>query len=275
MSMTLHLQTVPARNGILWIRHAWRVFKRRPFALMGLFAIFMVVASLLAFLGEIGSLLMLAALPLLSLAFMLATHLVLQDKTPTWSVFAAPLQLTAERRRTQLVLGSSYALLTLLAFVVANWLDGGAFMQFLKLLGTSPVDEKALAAQMAEPSLFWGSVLRLGLAALLSVPYWHAPALVHWGGQGALQALFSSTLGVWRNRNAFALNALAWGGLAILLSVVPAVLLSGLGLAPLLPLLAMPLGLLLSALFYTSLYFTFVDCFMFGAPRDLLDESKR
>ena len=27
---------------------------------------------------------------------------------------------------------------------------------------------------------------------------------------------------------------------------------------------------LLSTVFYASLYFTFVDCFMFGAPNDLL-----
>ena len=27
------------------------------------------------------------------------------------------------------------------------------------------------------------------MGALLSVPFWHAPALVHWGGQGLTQAL--------------------------------------------------------------------------------------
>jgi hypothetical protein len=37
----------------------------------------------------------------------------------------------------------------------------------------------------------------------------------------------------------------------------------------LLPMLAPPLGLFLSSVFYASLYFTFVDCFMFGAPSEL------
>ena len=30
-----------------------------------------------------------------------------------------------------------------------------------------------------------------------------------------------------------------------------------------------PLGMALTTAFYCSLYFTFIDCFMFGAPRDL------
>jgi len=36
---------------------------------------------------------------------------------------------------------------------------------------------------------------------------------------------------------------------------------------------AMPVGLLLSTVFYASLYFSFIDCFLFGAPKDVLDEK--
>jgi len=35
----------------------------------------------------------------------------------------------------------------------------------------------------------------------------------------------------------------------------------------------MTTGLILSTVFYASLYFSFVDCFMFGAPQDLLDNK--
>ena len=38
-------------------------------------------------------------------------------------------------------------------------------------------------------------------------------------------------------------------------------------------LLVLMLGLVLSTAFYVSLYFSFVDCFMFGAPRDLLSKT--
>ena len=57
-----------------------------------------------------------------------------------------------------------------------------------------------------------GPGTRFGLAACLSVPFWHAPALVYWQGQGVGQALFSSTLAVWRCKGAFLMYSLAWVG---------------------------------------------------------------
>ena len=91
---------------------------------------------------------------------------------------------------------------------------------------------------------------------------------------GLMQALFSSTLGVWQNRSAFAYNALLWASLVLGLSLTVSTLAALSGLGSLLPLIAMPLGLLLSTVFYSSLYFTFIDCFMFVAPKDSPDESE-
>lgn len=272
--MILHLQTVPARNGVLWVRHGLKVFQRKPLALTGLFGMFMFLGFALMLIPALGPLLLLAMLPLVSLGFMLATHQVLQAQTPNAAVFLAPLQLTPERRNTQLVLGVSYALATVAIMFFSDWLDGGSFAALQDLLGKGDVDEKTLEAALAEPRLFWGSLTRLSLATLLSIPFWHAPALVHWGGQGALQALFSSTLGVWRNKTAFALSALCWGGLALALSSLLTLVFSLLGLGKLVPMMILPAGLMLSTVFYSSLYFTFVDCFMFGAPRDLLSEKR-
>lgn len=271
--MMLHLQSVPARNGALWVRHGLKVLQRRPLALMGLMAAFLLCSGLVVALPFVGPFLMLAALPLVSLAFMLATHQVLQNQTPTLAIFAQPLQLTPQRRNTQLMLGSAYALCTVLIMMLSNWLDGGSFAAMQELLSQQEVDEKALEAALANPKLLTGMLSRFGLAALLSIPFWHAPALVHWGGQGAAQALFSSTLGVWRNKGAFALSALIWATLLMVASSALSLLVAVLGLGRLMPLLAMPLFLAISAAFYGSLYFTFIDCFMFGAPRDLLSKT--
>jgi len=270
--MLLHLQTVPARNGMLWVRHGFKVFQRKPLALSGLFAVFLFIAFALLLVPGVGVILLLMSLPLLSLGFMLATHQVLQNQTPTAAVFLAPLKLTPQRRNTQLLLCAIYALATLLISLLSEWVDGGSFEVFQRLLTEGGKPEQVTAAA-ADPRLFWGTVTRLGLAALLSVPFWHAPALVHWGGQGVMQALFSSTLGVWRNKGAFVLNAMIWGGLVMALGLLGSLLALALGMAELLPLVAMSIGLLLSTIFYASLYFTFVDCFMFGAPRDLLQKS--
>lgn len=270
MNMQLHLQQVPARNGRLWIRHGFKVFQRAPLALASLFGLFLFVGFVAMLLPGIGLLLTLASLPLLSLGFMLATHLVLQKKTPTASVFIAPLQLTPERRRSQLALCFSYALAMLLIGLLADWVDGGSTLALQKLIADK-ADTEAIALAATDPRLLWGLLTRLGLVTLLSVPYWHAPALVHWGGQGVAQALFSSSLALWRNRAAFVLNALLWGALLFAVAGVVSLVFGLLGLTQFAPMVLMATGLMLSTVFYASLYFSFVDCFMFGAPRNLLD----
>ena len=269
MNMQLHLQQVPARNGRLWIRHGFKVFQRQPLALSALFGLFLFAGFVLILLPGIGLLLTMALLPLLSLGFMLATHLVLQKKQPTVGVFLAPFKLTAARRRDQVILCLSYAFAVLLIGMLADWADGGSAQELQKLMAEN-ADADAVARAATDPRLFWGVCLRLGLAALLSVPYWHAPALVHWGGQSVAQALFSSTLALWHNKAAFSWNAVLWG--AMLMGMAGAVSLAFglLGLSQFAPLVLMTLGLVLSTVFYASTYFSFVDCFMFGAPADLL-----
>ncbi|MFG6416386.1 BPSS1780 family membrane protein [Roseateles sp. DC23W] len=274
MTMQLHLQDVPARNGRLWVRHGFKVFQRQPLALAGLFGLYLFASFVAMLIPGIGSLLMVASLPLLSLGFMLATHLVLQQKTPTASVFIAPLKLTPERRRSQLMLCFGYAGALLVVSLLADWVDGGAMGAMLRQIGEQ-ADAEAMAQAFADPRLFWGMVTRLGLVGLLSVPYWHAPALVHWGGQGVAQALFSSTLALWRNRAAFALNMLVWGALMLAITSAVSLVFGLLGVAGLAPIALMTTILILSTVFYASLYFSFVDCFMFGAPQDVLSEPPK
>lgn len=272
LNMQLHLQDVPARNGRLWIRHGFKVFQRQPLALSGLFGLFLFAGFVAMLIPGAGLLLTMAALPLLSLGFMLATHLVLQKKTPTAGVFIAPLKLTAGRRRSQLLLCLGYAGAMLLIGLAADWIDGGSTRDLQKLVADN-ADADAIANAATDPRLFWGLAARMGLMGLLSVPYWHAPALVHWGGQGVAQALFSSTLALWRNKAAFAVNMLLWAALLMGVASVVSLVFALLGLAQAAPVALMALGLMLSTVFYASLYFSFVDCFMFGAPQDVLDEK--
>jgi len=269
-TMQLHLQDVPARNGRLRIRHGFKVFQRQPLALAGLFGLFLFAGFVAMMIPGIGLLLTMASLPLLSLGFMLATHLVLQKKTPTAGVFVAPLKLTPERRRNQLLLCLGYAGAMLVVGLLADWIDGGSTRDLQKLVAEN-ADNEAIANAATDPRLFWGLATRMGLMGLLSVPYWHAPALVHWGGQGVAQALFSSTLALWRNKAAFALNMLLWGALLMGVASAVSLLFALIGLAQFAPIVLMATGLMLSTVFYASLYFSFVDCFMFGAPQDVLD----
>ena len=87
----------------------------------------------------------------------------------------------------------------------ARGADGGA--------APTPTDARRSAArELADPRLQLGLLLRIGLAGLLSVPFWHAPALVYWGAQGWAKSLFFSTVAIWRNKGAFAVYGLGWIG---------------------------------------------------------------
>ncbi|MCE4553218.1 BPSS1780 family membrane protein [Pelomonas cellulosilytica] len=273
MTMQLHLQQVPATNGRLWIRHGLRVFRREPLAFLGLMGLAAVGSLLLSVLPFIGPVLGLMALPVCSLGFMLATHQVLQKQRPTVAVFLAPLRLTAERRNRQLMLSASFALVALAVLLGANAIDGDATRIVMELMAKDGAPED-IARAASDPRILFGALLRFGGLALLSVPYWHAPALIHWGGQGVAQALFSSTLALWRNKGAFALNGVLWMAVFLALSGTLALLVSLLGVPQVLPFVMLTTGMFAWAVFYASLYFTFVDCFMFGAPQSLLEDQR-
>jgi hypothetical protein len=93
--------------------------------------------------------------------------------------------------------------------------------------------------------------------AIVSIPFWFAPVLVFWGAQGPAQAMFSSVLALWRARAAFFLYFLGGMGVVMIVSMLAGFVLAlfGPGVAGL---LAIPLGLMLPAIFYVSLYFSFV-----------------
>jgi hypothetical protein len=111
--------------------------------------------------------------------------------------------------------------------------------------------------------------LRAGLAALLSIPFWHIPALVYWGGQGAMQALFSSTVACWRKRGALLPCAIGWTGVIAAFSVVVGLLFGLLGARQRVGVVALPAGLMFTCVFCASLYFTFADTFgESGATRE-------
>ena len=119
-------------------------------------------------------------------------------------------------------------------------------------------------------TIYFGFILIIAfnkawLGTLLSVVFWHAPALVHWGGQGVAQALFSSTVAVWRSKGAFFVYGLTWLAIVMVFGASVALVFGLLGARAVGSFLALPAGLLFSTVFYVSLIFTFHDSFG-GAP---------
>jgi hypothetical protein len=276
----MKLRLVPAARGALWVRQGFAVFFKHPLGFAGLFATFLFALFLSMLLPWIGPLLLLAILPLISLGFMIGTRTALAGRFPLPRVFFEPLRRGRARQVALLQLGVLYALATALIIWFSDVVDAGALDRLMQTLSNSKTTPEAMQQALADPRLQTGLVLRFGLAGLLSVPFWHAPALVHWGAQSAPKSLFFSLMACWRNRGAFAVYALTWTAAILLFAVGANLLFALLGQVQIMAVAAMPASLIISTVFYASLYFTFADCFEMNAadselPSPLNEETTR
>ena len=257
----MKFQSVPASRGAQWVRQGFAIFFKQPLGFAGLFAAFLFVLFVSMLLPLVGSLVLLAVLPLASLGFMIGTRMALAGRFPLPRVFIDPLRNGRTRRVAMVQLGVLYALATALIMWLSDVVDGGALDALMQTLSNSKAAPDAVQEQLSNGRLQAGLLLRFGLAGLLSVPFWHAPALVHWGEQTAGKALFFSLMACWRNRGAFTVYALSWTAVILLFAVLANVLFALLGQIQLMAVMAMPASLIFSTVFYASLYFTFADCF--------------
>jgi hypothetical protein len=263
--MPLVLKSVDAGRGVRWVGDALKLFARRPLGFTSLFAMFLGVNVVAALLPFVGLLLQLMSLPLLTAAFMVASQSALLDGPVRPTQFIEPLTGDARRRRAMLTLCLVYGLVALAIVILADAISNQALDRYQALLAKGPSAQPELEALLAEPGVTNGMLVFVIGIALLSVPFWHAPALVHWAGQGVGQALFSSTLAVWRNKGAFLLYLLTLGIGSALLGLATGLVLGIVGLPQLAGLLIVPALLVGSTVFYVSLIFTFNDSFG-GAP---------
>lgn len=259
--MNLTLKPVPARRGAHWVGQSFRLFGRRPLGFAALFLAFLFAAMLVLFVPTLGGVLQMMLLPLLSLGFMLASQSALRKGPVHPGQFVEGLGTDPARRRALLILCVLYGVGAAALMALCDTISDGAMLRLQQLLAAGDARPEDVDALMAEPGVFWGAVVGLVGATALSVPFWHAPALVHWGRQGVGQALFSSTIAVWRARGAFFVYAVTWAAVVALFGIFTAVVLSLLGAPHLASLFAVPGGLMLSTVFYVSLWFVFDDSF--------------
>jgi hypothetical protein len=265
----MRLKSVPASQGIEWVRRGFATLARRPMAFVGLSSAFVFVMALsLRFPWLL--LLLVAALPMISLGFMNATRQVGDPTVSTLAAFIAPLRPGHAHGRVLLLLTLVYFAASVVVGLLSSLIYGDAFGALLEVQASDAPNPGAVAERIADPRLGTGMLVQITLATLLSIPFWHAPALVFWGGQGVSQALFSSTIACWRNRGAFVLYGVAFGALVLLFMLFSAVLLGLLGTGPLVAMLALSISLVIPAAFYASLYHTFIGCFEGPDDRALL-----
>ena len=264
--MPLLLKPVEAARGTRWIGDAFRLFARKPLAFTALFAVFLFAAMVVSLLPLLGGVLQMMSLPLLSLGFMVAGQSALLDGPVHPRQFIEPLRGDPARRRALLTLCLLYGVLAMFILILADAVSGSAWGRLQLLLAKGEAAQPEIDALLSEPGVGTAVILAVSLGTLLSIPFWHAPALVHWGGQGVQQALFSSTVAMWRSKGAFLTYGAGWLGVLLLFIVLAAVLFAVLGVPQMTGLLGVPAGLVFSAVFYLSVLFTFNDSFGGGAP---------
>ncbi len=268
--MSLRIASVPAQRGVAWVRESFALFLKSPFGFSLMFMLFLVAALILMVLPFVGALLLLAAMPLLTLGFAAATRAAQRGQAVHAGLLFEPFKGAgdAQRRSALLRLCLSYAVTTALVMLLAQAVDDGGFerLQILFAAERSADNKAQIDALLADPRLAGGMLLRVTLLAALSIPFWHAPMLVWWDGQGLAQSLFSSALACWRNRSAFVVNMLVWAGISIAFGVVASVLIALLGAPQLIAVVVPPVVLMFSVVFYVSLYLMYADCFAAAAP---------
>lgn len=255
--MKLHI--VPARTGMAWVKLGVRAFWRQPMALAALFFMTMAAMSLATMIPLVGPAIALALLPSATLAMMVAAAQASQGRFPMPTVLLVAFRTGRERLRDMLTLGVLYAVAFLGIMGLSALLDGGQFAQVY--LGGAPMTRE-IAENPDFQRAMWLSML---LYLPLSLLFWHAPALVHWDHVPPVKSLFFSLVACWRNKGAFTMFGLAWMGV-LTTGLLLASVLGGL-LGPLIgSTLVMVAMLVLLAMFFASLVFTFRDCFALQAP---------
>ncbi|MBL8337424.1 MAG: hypothetical protein JNM97_11665 [Rhodoferax sp.] len=251
----MKLQLVPARRGLSWIRQGIRTFLRQPLALSGLFFMFLAVMSLAGGLPVVGLSLALALLPACTLGLMAASREAASGKFPMPTVFLSAFRAGRQQLRAMLLLGVVYGTGFWVIMGVTTLFDGGGFASGY-IAGKMPTMEMA-----RNPDTQTAMLAFLLMQLPLSLMFWHAPALVHWHGVPVAKSIFFSLVACLRNFWSFVVFGLVW--MAILMAAILVVsLMAGIvGNPEFAGLALLPIALLVAAMFFTSTYFSFRDCF--------------
>jgi hypothetical protein len=259
----MKLKLVPARQGIVWVRMGIRTFFKQPLALTGLFFMFMAAMSVLSIVPVLGSGIALALLPAATLGLMAATQEANKGKFPMPVLLISAFRAGRQQLRSMVVLGVLYALGFALVIGLSTLVDDG---QFARLYLGGEVNPE----QLMQSDFELAALTAMALYLPLSLMFWHAPALVHWHGVSPVKSLFFSLVACMRNFWAFALFGLTWMAVFLTAGLVIAIIASLAGSVAVVNAVLLPVGLSMATMFFTSIYFTFVDTFDLtpGEPDD-------
>jgi len=254
----MKLNIVPARQGAVWARTGVQTFFKQPMAMAGMFFMFLAIMSVLSMVPIVGNVIALAVMPGLTMGIIAATHKATQDKFPMPLTLFMAFRSGSRPLRAMLTLGAFYAAGFILVLGSSALVDGGQFAK-LYLIGGGLTEET-----VKRDDFVLAVLTAMALYVPLSMMFWHAPALVFWHGVTPGKSLFFSLIACWRNIGAFTIYSLMWMlgsmGIAVLIVLVASLL----DAPDVVGFLMFPGIMLVAAMFFTSMFFTFIDCFESG-----------
>jgi hypothetical protein len=254
-STPVSLNVVPARTGVAWVKSGIKTFFKQPLALGGLFFMFMALISLVSQLPFVGAALALVVLPAATIGLMAATQEACNGKFPMPAVLFTAFRSDAQKSKAILLLGALYALGFLIVLGVSALFDGGQFANFY--LGGGAINKSLMVTTEFQMATWAAMILYLPL----SLMFWHAPALVHWHGVSPVKALFFSFVACFKNFAAMVVYFFMWLAVFSLAGLVLTLVATATGSESAVSFLMLPAALVMAAMFFCSIYFTFKDSF--------------
>ena len=251
----MKLNIVPARTGLTWVKLGLKTYLQQPLALSGLFFMFMALLSIATLVPFIGAALALALLPAATLGLMAATQEATKGKFPMPTILISAFRAGQKQARAMLVLGALYAAGFLIIMAISALIDGGGFARIYLVGGKLTED---IVKQTDFQLAMW---VTLALYLPLSLLFWHAPALVLWRGVSPVKSLFFSLMACYKNWAALTIYGMAWVGIFVVTMLLVTLIAALLGNPTFAALALFPVALLMMAIFFTSIYFTFRDSF--------------
>lgn len=253
MTPTIQAAILPVNAGWYWIQEGYRICRRQP---MAMFFWSMTLGVLITFsylVPLFGQMALIIATPSFTFMTLSACRRIDAGQPMQLGMWSQPLRDAAVRKRL-FVLGLAYLACCIAGGLIATVPFLGSLTAAIE--GQAQIDEIALLHAMQGPLLTFGI-----LYLLISMLFWHAPALIGWHGIPMSQALFFSMVACWRNKWAFLLYGLSWAAVFFGVQMI-GVLLTTLGISPaFVQLLMTPVNIAVAAVLYASFYPAYVSVF--------------
>ncbi len=251
----MKLRLVSARTGATWVKLGVKTFFRQPLALGGLFFMFLALISVASLVPLVGLPLGMTILPAVTLGLMAGAREADTGKFPMPLILLSAFRTDSHKVRAMLALGAFYAFGFMVSMGLSWLVDGGSFAR-MYLGGETPSAETLGSAEFQ--SAMW---VFIGVHLPVSLMFWHAPALVYWQGLPAPKSMFFSIVACFRNFWALTVFGLCWMAMMVLAVLLVTALSTVLAQPALAGSLLFPVLMLVAAMFFTSMYFTYRDSF--------------